>query len=124
MTMFGGVIYGLVAILPLFYQTVMGYSVSSAGLAVSPRGLGAICIMPVVAFLTSKLDHRWLITTGFLGFAGTAIWMSHLSLDMSQWSLLIPIILSGSCSGLVFVPLATTSMGTLSNEMIGNASGL
>ena len=124
MTLFGGVIYGLVAILPLFYQTVMGYSARSAGLAVSPRGIGAICIMPVVAVLTSELDHRWLITTGFLGFAGTAIWMSHLSLDMSQWSLLTPIILSGSCSGLVFVPLATTSMGTLRNEMIGNASGL
>src|SRR6202161_7661 len=49
MTMFGGVIYGLVAILPLFYQTVMGYSARSAGLAVRPRGIGAICIMPVVA---------------------------------------------------------------------------
>jgi DHA2 family multidrug resistance protein len=124
MTMFGGVIYGLVSILPLFYQTVMGYSARSAGLAVSPRGIGAICMMPVIAALTSKLDNRWLISTGFLAFAGTAIWMSHLSLEMSQWSLLIPIILSGSASGLVFVPLATTSMGTLRNEMIGNASGL
>ena len=26
MTLFGGVIYGLVTILPLFYQTVLGYS--------------------------------------------------------------------------------------------------
>ena len=66
MTLFGGVIYGLVAILPLFYQTVMGYSARSAGLAVSPRGIGAICIMPVVAVLTSKVDNRWLISTGFL----------------------------------------------------------
>jgi len=124
MTLFGGVIYGLVAILPLFYQTVMGYSARSAGLAVSPRGIGAVCIMPVIAFLTSRIDTRWLITIGFLGFAGSAIWMSQLTLNISQWSLLTPIILSGACSGMVFVPLATTAMATLRNEMIGNASGL
>src|SRR5579872_4905766 len=124
MTLFGAVIYGIVAILPLFYQTVMGYSARSAGLAVSPRGLGAICVMPVIAFLTSKVDHRWLISIGFLGFAGAALWMSHLTLDISQWSLLTPIILSGAASGMVFVPLSTTSMAMVRNEMMGNASGL
>jgi len=104
MTLFGGVIYGLVSILPLFYQTVMGYSARSAGLAVSPRGIGAVCIMPVIAYLTSRVDTRWLIAIGFLGFAGSAIWMSQLTLNISQWSLLTPIILSGACSGMVFVP--------------------
>jgi len=124
MTLFGGVIYGLVTILPLFYQTVLGYSARSAGLAVSPRGVGAVCVMPLIAFLTNKVDTRWLISAGFLGFAGSAIWMAHLTLDISQWSLLTPIILSGAASGMVFVPLATTAMATLSNEMMGNASGL
>ena len=124
MTLFGGVIYGIVTILPLFYQTVMGYSARAAGLAVSPRGIGALLIMPFVAVLTSRLDNRWLISAGFAGFALSAIWMSHLTLDISQWSLLAPIILSGSAAGLVFVPLSTASMGTLRNENIGNASGL
>ena len=58
--LFGAVIYGLVTILPLFYQTVMGYTASAAGIAVSPRGLGAIAMMPVVGILTSKIDNRWL----------------------------------------------------------------
>ena len=124
MTLFGGVIYGLVAILPLFYQTVLGYSARSAGLAVSPRGLGAVCVMPLIAFLTSRVDNRWLISIGFAGFAWAALSMSHLTLDISQWSLLTPIVLSGAASGMVFVPLATTSMGTIRNEMMGNASGL
>jgi DHA2 family multidrug resistance protein len=124
MGLFGGVIYGLVTILPLFYQTVMGYSAWDSGLAVGPRGIGAVLIMPVVAVLTSRLDNRWLIITGFLGFAASAMWMGNLTLEISQWSLLAPIILSGASAGLVFVPLATTSMGTLRNEMIGNASGL
>jgi DHA2 family multidrug resistance protein len=122
--LFGAVIYGLVTILPLFYQTVLGYTASAAGIAVSPRGLGAIAMMPAVGILTSKLDNRWLIATGYVIFAWAAFWMAHLTLSISQWSLVWPIILSGAGAGLVFVPLSTIAMGTLSNEQIGNASGL
>ncbi len=121
---FGGMIYGLIAILPLFYQTLMGYTAWAAGLAVSPRGIGAILIMPIVGQLTSRMDNRYLIASGFALFGITAIWMSNMTLDISQWSLLWPIVLSGSAAGMVFVPLSTTAVGTLPNEQIGNASGL
>jgi MFS transporter, DHA2 family, multidrug resistance protein len=122
--LFGGVIYGVVTLLPLFYQTLLGYTAAAAGLAVSPRGLGAIAIMPVIGVLTGRLDNRWLIITGFAVFGWTSIWMGNLTLDISPTSLLWPIIISGMGTGMVFVPLATLSMGTLANEQIGNASGL
>ena len=122
--LFGAVIYGIVSILPLFYQTLMGYTASLAGITVAPRGLGAILVMPVVGALTSKVDNRWLIATGFVVFAIASFQMSGLTLQMSQWSLLWPIIWSGAAAGLVFVPLSTVAMGTLRNEQIGNASGL
>jgi MFS transporter, DHA2 family, multidrug resistance protein len=122
--LFGAVIYGMVTILPLFYQTVLGYTASAAGIAVSPRGLGAVLVMPVVGIVTSKMDNRWLIAIGFLIFAFASFWMAHLTIQISQWSLTWSIIISGVGSGLVFVPLSTISMGTLRNEQIGNASGL
>ena len=122
--LFGGVIYGLVTLLPLFYQTLMGYSAASAGLAVAPRGLGAVLIMPVIAVATSRLDNRWIIAVGFAIFGFTALAFGHVTLDISQWSMLWPIVVSGMASGMVFVPLSTTAMGTLANEQIGNASGL
>jgi DHA2 family multidrug resistance protein len=122
--LFGGVIYGVVTLLPLFYQTLLGYTAAAAGIAVSPRGLGAIAIMPVIGVLTGRLDNRWLIITGFAVFGWTSIWMGQLTLDISPTSLLWPIIISGMGTGMVFVPLATLSMGTLANEQIGNASGL
>src|SRR3984885_1528695 len=121
---FGAVIYGLVTLLPLFYQTLMNYTASAAGLAVSPRGIGAILIMPVIGVLTAKMDNRYLVAAGFTLFGWSAMWASNLTLDVSQWSLLWPIILSGTAMGLIFVPLSTTAVGTLSNEQIGNASGL
>lgn len=122
--LFGGVIYGIVTILPLFYQTVLNYTAGASGIAVSPRGLGAIAVMPLIGVLTSKIDNRWLIMSGFVLFAWSSLAMAKLTLDISQWSLLWPIILSGTAAGLVFVPLSTVAMGTLRNEQIGNASGL
>jgi DHA2 family multidrug resistance protein len=80
--------------------------------------------MPLVGVLTSKVDNRWLIAIGFAIFAIASFKMSNLTLQMSQWSLLWPIVWSGFAAGLVFVPLSTAAMGTLSNEQIGNASGL
>jgi len=122
--LFGGVIYGVVTLLPLFYQTLLGYSAASAGWAVSPRGLGAIAIMPVIGILTGRLDNRFLIVAGFVVFGVTSLWMARLTLDISPSSMFWPIVISGVGSGMVFVPLSTLSMGTLPNEQIGNASGL
>ena len=122
--LFGAVVYGIVTILPLFYQTVMGYTASAAGLAVSPRGLGAIFIMPIAAFLSSRIDNRWLTVAGFAVLGVNTLWMAGLTLDISQWSLTWPIIFTGVGTGLVFVTLSTLAMGTLRNEQMGNASGL
>ncbi len=120
----GAVLYGVITLLPLFYQTLLDYTAGAAGLAVSPRGIGAILIMPVVGVLTGKMDNRYLIAAGFGIFAWSTWWMSELTLQVSQWSLLWPIILSGVGTGLMFVPLSTTAVGTLSNEQMGNATGL
>ncbi len=56
--LFGAAIYGLVTLLPLFYQELMGYTALAAGWAVSPRGVGAIIAMPMIGYLTAKMDNR------------------------------------------------------------------
>ena len=122
--LFGGAIYGLIALLPLFYQELLGYTASAAGWAVSPRGIGAILAMPIIGILTSKLDNRWLIASGFAMFGVSSLWFGHANLDISQWSFLWPVVLSGFGAGFIFVPLSTTAVAGLPNEEIGNASGL
>ncbi|MGC2446169.1 MAG: DHA2 family efflux MFS transporter permease subunit [Candidatus Sulfotelmatobacter sp.] len=122
--LFGAAIYGLVTLLPLFYQELMGYTALAAGWAVSPRGIGAIIAMPIIGYMTSKIDNRWLIVTGFTMFGISAIWFGEVNLSIGQWSFLWAILISGFGSGCVFVPLSTTAMAFLKNEEIGNASGL
>ena len=122
--LFGAAIYGLVTLLPLFYQELMGYTALAAGWAVSPRGVGAILAMPIIGYLTAKIDNRYLIAFGFCLFGAASIWFGEVNLSIGQWTFLWAIIISGFGSGCVFVPLSTTSMAFLKNEEIGNASGL
>lgn len=122
--LFGGCIYGSVTILPLFFQNLLSYSATAAGLAVSPRGIGAILAMPIVGLLVAKIDTRILVSIGFLVFGSCSLIWGNLNADISPNSLTVPIIVSGFALGFVFVPLSTVSLGDLPKEMVGNGSGL
>jgi DHA2 family multidrug resistance protein len=122
--LFGAGIYGLVTWLPLFYQELLGYTALAAGWAVSPRGVGAILAMPIIGYLTAKMDNRFLIAFGFALFGVASLWFGEVNLSIGQWTFLWAILISGFGSGCVFVPLSTTTMAFLKNEEIGNASGL
>jgi MFS transporter, DHA2 family, multidrug resistance protein len=122
--LFGGVIYGMITLLPLLYQELLGYNALDAGLAVSPRGLGAIVAMPLIGLVSSRIDNRYLLAAGFAIFGFCGLWFARVNLGISQWSFLAPVIISGFGASMVFVPLASTSMADLPNEQIGNAAGL
>jgi DHA2 family multidrug resistance protein len=122
--LFGVAIYSTVTVLPLFYQELLGYTAFTAGLVVAPRGIGAICGMPVIGFLSNKVDPRYLLTFGFFVFGLTTLYFGNVTLGISPTTLLLPILITGFALSFVFVPISTASYGTLSNEQIGNASGI
>ena len=122
--LFGVAIYSTTTVLPLFYQELLGYTAFTAGLAVAPRGLGAICGMPVIGFLSNKVDPRYLLTFGFGLFGLMTLYLGRLTLDISPTTLFWPVLAAGFALSFVFVPISTAAYGTLSNERIGNASGV
>jgi len=124
MMMFGVSIYSTITVLPLFYQELLGYTAFTAGLVVGPRGIGSILGMPVIAFLGSKLDARYLLTFGFVVFGITSLIFGKVNLSIGPTTFLLPIIVTGFALSFVFVPITTQSYGTLRNEQIGNASGI
>src|SRR5271154_1002717 len=121
---FGVGIYSTITVLPLFYQELLGYTAFTAGLVVAPRGLGAICGMPVIGYLSNKIDPRLLLTFGFLTFGLTTLYFGSITLAISPTTLFLPILLTGFGLSFVFVPISTAAYGTLRNEQIGNASGV
>src|SRR5258706_4738103 len=51
MFMLGLILYGSTALLPIFLQTLMGYSATTAGLLLSPGGLVTMILMPIFGLL-------------------------------------------------------------------------
>jgi MFS transporter, DHA2 family, multidrug resistance protein len=124
MTVMGVVLYGTIALLPLFLQTLLGYPALESGKAVSPRGFGAVASMILVGRLIGKVDGRFLIIFGFSVLAFATYQFSNINLYVSESSIVWPNIVNGFAMGFIFVPLTTIAMGTLSNEQMGNASGV
>jgi DHA2 family multidrug resistance protein len=123
-TALGVVIYGTTAMLPLFLQTLLGYPALQSGLTVSPRGLGALTASIVVGRLIGRVDSRILIAAGFSVTAGSALVYSRMNLDIAQRNVVWTSLVNGFAGPLMFVPLTTTAMGTLTREQMGQGTGI
>ncbi len=120
----GVVLYGAITLLPLYLQSLMSYTASASGLALSPRGVGAVIGMVIIGRLVGKVDIRLLLAGGFTLLAYASYRFSEINLDIALISIIWPSVILGVAIAMVFVPLATQAMANLTNEEMGNATGL
>jgi MFS transporter, DHA2 family, multidrug resistance protein len=120
----GFTIYITVAMLPLFYQEVLGYTALTAGIAVAPRGIGSMLGLPLMGAISHKVDNRWLLFSGFTIFGVCSIIFANVNLGISPITLLLPVLVTGFALSFVFVPIGTMATATLRDVEIGNASGV
>lgn len=123
-TFLGVCLYSAITLIPIFLQTLMGYTAMLSGLTLSPRGIGALITMPVVGFLTGRIDFRKIIGTGFI-LLSISLWQfGGINLEISFWNIVWPNVLMGVGLSMIFVPLSAVAMGMLPREDMGNASGI
>ena len=124
MTVVGFVLYGSTVLLPIWLQTLMGYSSLQAGMAMLPRGLGSFLFMPVVGILMSKIEPRKLLGAGLVLAATSLFLLSRLDLNAGYWDIFWPQLLQGVSLGLLFVPLTTVTNDPIPKEQMGNATSI
>src|SRR2546423_1948887 len=124
MTVLGFVLYGSIVLIPVWLQTLMGYSAVEAGKAMLPRGLGSFLFMPIVGVLMSKIEPRKLLATGMVVCAYSLYLLSRLNLNAGYWDIFWPQFLQGMSMGLLFVPLTTITNDPIPKEEMGNATSL
>ena len=122
--MLGVAIYATVAMMPLFYQEVLGYTALTAGFVVAPRGLGSMIGLPLVGYISHRVDNRWLLTGGFVFFGICTIYFATLNLEVGPTTMLAPILLTGFGLSFLFVPIGYMATALLSNEEMGNATAI
>jgi DHA2 family multidrug resistance protein len=114
----------IAVVLPLWLQTVMGYTAKQAGLTVSPIGLLAIVTAMVLARSEGKFDMRAVGSFGFLVFGAGSFWNSHFNLEVSFWQLIMPRLIQGIGVACFFIPASTITLSNIPNHKLAAASGM
>ena len=120
----GFVLYASLVLLPLYLQTLMGYPAYNSGLALSPRGIGALVFTPLAGHLTTKTDPRRLLVVGMVLGSITMFQLSGLNLYAGFWDIFWPQVLQGVALAFLFIPLMSLAMSRIASEKMGNATSI
>ncbi len=120
----GLALYGSVFVLPVFLQSLHGYTASQTGMVILPGALASALTMAVLGRNASRFDARPFIVTGALLFLASMWMLSRLTLDASQREFFWPLILRGIGLGMLFVPLTNATVAGLPLRQIGQGTGM
>jgi DHA2 family multidrug resistance protein len=124
-TVLGFVMYGSLVLLPLFMQTLLGWTAATAGIWTSPRGLANALCLPLVGYLLGKgWDGRWMLAFGFVVASLAFFGYSQMSLQSGTWDILMHQINQGVGQSFIFVPLTTLAMEPIPKAETGYATSL
>jgi DHA2 family multidrug resistance protein len=111
-------------ILPLFLQQLLGYPALDSGLALIPRSVAMLMIMPLAGRIYNRVGPRLMIGVGLFLNAVSFYQLSILSLNIGIWDIFLPQFLQGVAFGLIFVSLSTAALSTIEKPMLTAAAGL
>ena len=71
MALVGGVLNANTVLQPQFTQQLLGYTATTAGLALTAGGIALVIVMPLAGIATGKIAARWLAAFGFISLVLT-----------------------------------------------------
>ncbi|MDB6061405.1 MAG: emrB [Verrucomicrobiaceae bacterium] len=116
--------FGTTVVLPQWLQRVMGYNATWAGVAVTPVGILAFLLSPLVGRYIKKIELRILTSFAFLIFSATAFWSAQFTDDVNYGYLILPRIVQGIGVACFFVPLQEIILSEMKPAQMAAASGL
>ena len=120
----GFALYGSTAILPIFLQTVLGYTALLSGMVLSPGGVAMMLGMAVVGRLLGRFQARSLIVFGLIVGAVGLFEMSAFTLDIDFSTAMWARTIQAAGMAFLFVPINTSAFGSVSREKLAYATGL
>jgi len=125
MFVLGIMLFSSLVMMPLFLQTLMGYTAQSAGLVLSGGGLLLLFLMPVVGTLASKIQARHIIAFGWLTLSLSMYYSTqHLDLDISFRAASLLRVVQVFGLGFLFVPINLISYVGMPAEKSNSIAGL
>jgi len=120
----GAGLFGTVYLVPLFVESVQGFTPLMAGLLLMPPGLVMGLFLPIGGHLTDRLPANWLIMTGLACFALSCYWFGSADVNTSFWSLVWWVTLSRIGLALINPSLNVAAMRAVRTEHLGQGAGM
>jgi DHA2 family multidrug resistance protein len=117
-------LYGSTFLIPIYTQSVLGWSALDAGLLLIPSSITTGLMMPFIGKAIQKgVPQAYMVAVGFLVFFVFTFWMSRvITPDTGAEHMFWPLIWRGIGLGLLFVPITTLSLSTLKGKSIGEGA--
>jgi len=124
MLVLGFVLYASTALLPLFLQTLLGYTATLSGLVLSPGGLVVLLCMPLVGMLLRRYQARWLVIFGVAVSATGLFYMSRFNLEVDYRTAVWARVVQSTGFAFLFVPISVVAFAFIPKERTNYATGL
>lgn len=117
-------IFATIYLTPLYLGSVRGFSALEIGLAVFSTGLFQVMSIPFYSWLANRVDLRWLLMAGLIGFAVSMYSFVPITHDWGADQLLLPQAFRGLAQQFAVAPTVTLTLGSLPPARLKLASGL
>jgi DHA2 family multidrug resistance protein len=117
-------LFSSIVLLPIYLETLMGYTAYLSGLVLGPGGVAAMAAMPFAGQLVNRINPKWIIAFGIAVTAYAVHLMSLFNLGADFYAILWPRVIMGFGIGFLFVPLTTVTMSGVNKEQMGNATAI
>jgi DHA2 family multidrug resistance protein len=124
MFMLGFALLGSTLLLPLFMQTLLGYTAERSGLALMPGGFAIMVAMPIVGFLLSRYSPRYLLLFGLSMLSFSLFHMTTFDLGVDFQTVMMARVFQAIGLAFLFVPINTAAYSSLPRDKNNAASGL
>jgi MFS transporter, DHA2 family, multidrug resistance protein len=124
MFMLGFALLGSTLLLPLFMQTMLGYTAARSGLALMPGGFTIMVAMPIVGFLLSRYSPRYLMLFGLSMLSFSLFHMTNFDLAVDFHTVTMARVYQALGLAFLFVPINTAAYSGLPRDKNNAASGL
>ncbi len=117
-------LYSTLLLVPMFVQSLLGYSPSKSGLSMFPRAI--ICLIGLLVFgeISKYIKPKIMATAGLLTMAASVLMMTQLNTTSSIENVILPNILLCIGVPMAFVPITALSFQTLPPSKNADAASL
>lgn len=122
--LFGAGLFGSVYLVPLFVQTVQGYTPLAAGKLLMPAGLVLGLFMPIGGYLSDHVPARVLVISGLACFSLSSWVLAEVDVNMPFWTMVWAVVMSRIGLGLIKPALNVTALRALPPEHLTQGAGL